>query len=132
MTTVQTKMPINWGGANPLIDNKIRVEIKEISRNSENIVYQITDTPIIENVFEDEVYTTDHIIIRNKTMVVTAEQHDTLFQNADTYINAYYPDATIFEKEQLRPNVALLLYVQNDLLDNGKCIYNTEPNQWEL
>ena len=50
MTQVQTKTPINWGGANPTIDNKIRVSITEISRDANGITYNIIDTPIIENI----------------------------------------------------------------------------------
>lgn len=130
-TTVQTKTPINWGGANPLIDNVIRVSITEISRDANGITYNLIDTPIIENIVDGQSFETSHIPIRNKTITITPEQHDTLYGNADLYIDSLHPEITLFEREKLRPKIALLLYVQNDKLANGKCIYNTEPDQWE-
>lgn len=130
-TTLQTKTPINWGGANPLINNKIRVSIAETSRNENGITYLIQDTPIIEGEFEGQPYETDYGIIRSKSVTITPEQHDTLYGNADLYIDSLHPEITLFEREKLRPKIALLLYVQNDKLENGKCIYNTEPEQWE-
>ena len=137
MTAVQTTTPINWGGANPLIDNKIRVSISELSRNENGITYAIKDTPIVERSFIDEsgnlqTYETDYHTIRQTTVTITSNEHDTLYINAENYIDAHFPNLTIFEKEKLRSKVALLLYIQNDKLDNGKCIYNTEPEQWEL
>lgn len=132
MITVQTKTPINWGGANPTIDNKIRVSITEISRDANGITYNIIDTPIIEHIEDGETFETSHIPIRNKTITITPEQHDTLYENADLYINEMYPTITLFEREKLRHKIALLLYIQSDKLDNGKCIYNTEPNDWEI
>ena len=131
MTTVQTKTPINWGGANPTIDNKIRVSITEISRDANGITYNIIDTPLIEHTLDGQTFETSHIPIRNKTITITPEQHDTLYGNADLYINSMYPTTTLFEREKLRPKIALLLYIQNDKLSNGKCIYNTESDQWE-
>ena len=83
MTTVQTKTPINWGGANPTIDNVIRVSITEISRDANGITYNIIDTPIVENTLDDQYFETSHIPIRNKTIIITPEQHDTLYGNAD-------------------------------------------------
>lgn len=135
MTTVQTKTPINWGGANPLIENRIRVSIFELSRNENGITYAIKDTAIAEHSFIDEngnlqTYETDYHTIRQVNVTITAEEHDTLYVNAENYIDAYFQNLTIFEKEKLRSKVALLIYIQNDKLDNGKCIYNTEPEQW--
>lgn len=132
MTTVQTKTPINWGGANPLINNVIRVSITETSRDANGITYNIVDTPIIEHIVDGESYETSHIPIRSKTITITPEQHDTLYGNTDLYIDTMYPTITLFEREKLRTKIALLLYVQNDKLDNGKCIYNTEPQDWEI
>ncbi len=107
-----------------MVIKKINESIIPFKKNTEKTI-------IIEYIVDWESFETSHIPIRNKTITITPEQHDTLYGNADLYINAMYPEITLFEREKLRPKVSLLLYVQNDKLENGKCIYNTEADQWE-
>jgi len=137
MAKIITIEPVNWGGFNSSILNKIKVELTELSRSSENVVYQVRDIVVVQNTHIDEnnveqIYLTDYVTIRNKTISISKAEYNYLFSNAEAYIDSVYPDMGIFDKEELRPNIALLLYIQNDLLPNGLCGYNTQPNQWTL
>ena len=137
MAKIITTEPINWGGFNSLILNKIQIELKELSRSSENVVYQVRDTAMVENTYIDDnnieqTYLVENSVIRNKTLSISKDEYNTLFTNADAYTDATYPNLSVFEKEEIRPKVALLLYFQNDLLPNGLCGYNTQPSQWTL
>lgn len=137
MAELITNQKINWGGANPSIQNKIRLKMVEVARNENGVVMQITDTVIAENSYIEEgiekFYETDFQVVRNKTMTVPVEMYNAIFANAETYINANYPELTAFQKEALRPKVALWIYVTNDkFAHNDLCIYNTLPEIWEI
>lgn len=133
MAKVITKTAINWGGFNPEIKNKVSIEMKEISRSEAGVNYQITDNILIEKQTEDgNFYHEIFCSQRNKTQNITSAQYDYLFALANSYIDTHYPAITQLEKDILLPKVALLLFVQTDLLPNGLCGYNTNPNDWEI
>lgn len=137
MAELITNQKINWGGANPLIQNKIRLKMVETSRSENGVVMQITDTVIAENSYIEEgverFYETDFQVIRNKTVVVPVELYNAIFANAEAYINANHSELNAFQKEVLRPKVALWLFVKNDkFVHNDLCIYDTQPEIWEI
>ena len=137
MAELITNQKINWGGANPSIQNKIRLKMVETSRSENGVVMQITDTVIAENSYIEEgvehFYETDFQVIRNKTVVVPVEMYNSIFENAEMYINSNHPDLSAFQKDILRSKVALWLYVTNDkFVHNDLCIYDTQPEIWEI
>lgn len=135
---VVTTIPIDWGGANPFIFNKVQISMSEISRSENGVIMQINDHIIVQKSYLDEneevqTYEFESQEIRNKQMEISVEQYNTLFAGADAYLEATQPNATVFEKEKLRPNIALLLFIQNDKLDGTEhLIYLTQANEWEL
>jgi hypothetical protein len=69
-------------------------------------------------------------LIRSKQILITVEKYNQMFLATDSLIPS---NLSPFEKGKLRKKLCLLVYVQNDLLDGtAKCIFNTEPNKWEL
>jgi len=136
MATIKTTEKINWGGRNPFINNVIEIEMKEILRDSSSITFSITDSVIIEPNENDVIPRENKLTINNKRVVISVGEYNTLYQMAEDYINTNNPTLTIFEKENLRPSVAFLLYFQNDIIkdvnDNEFCLYGTQPNQWEV
>jgi len=134
MATIKTTEKINWGGRNPFINNVIEIEMREVLKDSSSITFSITDYVVIEPNENDVSPMENKLIINNKRVVISVGEYNTLYQMAEDYINTNNPTLTIFEKENLRPSVAFLLYFQNDMIkdvnDNDFCLYGTQPNQW--
>lgn len=133
MAKIRTKEKINWGGFDPSKLNHVEVEIKEVSKTSESVTFLIKDTVIGESEYigeNDEVLISEYPlqVIREKRFSVTMELYNQLFTAVELQIP---PQLTPFEKEELRPKLALLFYFRQDTLDNGLCGYNTEAEQWE-
>lgn len=134
MAKIRTTEKINWGGFDPSKLNHVEIEIKEVSKTSENVTFLIKDTVIGENQYlgeNDEVLISEYPfqVIREKRFSVPMELYNQLFTAVETQIP---PQLTPFEKEELRPKLALLFYFCQDTLDNGLCGYNTNPNQWQI
>jgi hypothetical protein len=136
MATIKTIEKINWGGRNPFINNVIEIEMKEIIRNSTSITFSITDSVVIEPSENDVIPRENKLIINNKRIEISVGEYNTLYQMGEDYINTNNPTLSIFEKENLRPSVAFLLYFQNDIIkdvnDNEFCLYGTLASQWEV
>ena len=136
MTKIKTIEKINWGGRNPFIKNVIEIEMKEIFRGSSSITFSISDYVIIEPNPSDALSRENKLLINSKRFEVSVSEYNTLYQMAEDYISTNNPTLSIFEKENLRPSVAFLLYFQNDIIkdvnDNEFCLYGTQPNQWEI
>ena len=138
---IRTTEKISWGGSNPFIQNFIEVDMKEVFRNETLVRFAITDTVIGERTFlneaQEEIVTEFNLIeIRKKTIDIDAVIYEQMYDAADAYITANYPNVTRLERENLRPKVALWIYFTTDTIDNGEgqqvCLYNTQPNQWEI
>ena len=134
MAKIRTTEKINWGGFNPSKLNHIEVEIKEVSKTSESVSFHIKDTVIGESQYigdNDEVLISEYPfqVIRDKRFSVPMELYNQLYLAVESQIP---PQLTHFEKEELRPKLALLFYFCQDTLDNGLCGYNTNPNQWQI
>lgn len=141
MAKLRSTEKLNWGGANPFIDNFIEIEMKEIFANDTIVKYQITDTVIGERTIldenqEEQISEFNLIQIRRKTIDVTPEVYQQMYDLADIHITANYENITRFERENLRSKVALWIYFTNDKIEDGNgnlvCLYNTQPNQWEI
>lgn len=136
MATIKTIEKINWGGRNPFINNVIEIEMKEIIRNSTSITFSITDSVVIEPSENDVIPRENKLTINNKRVEISVGEYNTLYQMAEDYINTNNPTLSIFEKENIRPSVAFLLYFQNDIITdvggNPFCLYGTLASQWEV
>lgn len=132
MAKIITKEPINWGGFDPTILNKVSIEIREMSKTESGIQFRVTDNVLIEHIEEMGNYTTVLCTPRSKTLNISVEQYNTLFLGAIAYIDAVYPEYTQFQRDSIIKNVALLLYVQNDKIGSGKCAYDTLETDWEI
>ena len=134
MAKIRTKEKINWGGFDPSKLNHVEVEIKEVSITSESVTFLIKDTVIGESEYigeNEEILISEYPfqVIREKRFSVPMELYNNLFTTVESQIPI---ELTPFEKEQLRPKLALLFYFCNDTLENGMCGYNTTPNQWQI
>lgn len=141
MAKLRTTEKINWGGSNPFINNFIEVEMKEIFVNDTLVKYQITDMVIGERTIlnenqEEQISEFNLIEIRRKTVDITPEVYQQMYDLADAHITANYENITRLEREILRPKVALWIYFTNDKIDDGNgnlvCLYNTQPSQWQI
>jgi len=136
MIVIRTTEKINWGGRNPFINNVIEIEMSEILRDSSSITFNITDRVIIDTPVDSLIPSRGSLVINNKRVIITVSEYNNLFQLADDYIKINNPDLSIFNREALRPSIALLLYFQNDKImdesNNEFCLYGTTPNQWEV
>jgi hypothetical protein len=136
MAEIITKDPINWGGFDPSILNHVKISIDEIFRNENLVTFEITDKVLEKKsqTIEDVVsyYYTDFCVTRKKQIVISAVEYGFLHDSANAYIEAHYPTATTYERDNMRSEVALLLSFTTNLLDNGKCGYNTNPEDWKL
>lgn len=141
MAKLRSTEKLKWGGANPFIDNFIEIEMKEVFVNDTIAKYQITDMVIGERIIlddnqEEQISEFNLIEIRRKTVDITPNIYAQMYDLADAYITANYENITRLERENLRPKVAFLLYFTNDKIDDGNgnevCLYNTQPNQWEI
>lgn len=134
MAKIRTVEKINWGGFDPSKLNVIEVEIKEILKTSDSVTFHIKDVVIGETAYigeNGETLTTEYPlqVIREKRFTVDITLYNQLYAFVETQI----PDTfSPFEKELLRPKIALLHYFTNDLLENGLCGYNTTPAQWKI
>jgi site-specific DNA-adenine methylase len=134
MAKIRTKNKINWGGFDPSKLNHVEVEIKEVSKTSESVTFLVKDTVIGENEYigeNEETLISEYPfqVIREKRFSVPMELYNQLYSAVESQIPT---ELTPFEKEQLRPKMALLFYFSNDTLANGLCGYNTTPNDWEI
>ena len=149
-----TKQPITWGGFNPDVPNYICIEMELISKTSTNVTVQVTEnamrkitttTPATTvNPITGEILTTPIPATENSyfelyqntrkptNITVTAAEFNQLFAATDSYLVAENPTITILERELKRNSVALWLYYTNDFFENGKCGYNTTPNDWKI
>lgn len=86
-----------------------------------------TNEPIYET--QTEMYNYDQIdFIKEKTLVKTDAEIKQLFLLIGKDIQAHeYP-----EKYYEIQKDALLLYVQNDTLENGDCIFGIKKNEWVI
>lgn len=67
---------------------------------------------------------------KSKTIPISSEKYNQMFLATDSLIPS---DISPFEKSQLRKKLCLLVYVQNDFLEGTeKCIFNTDPEKWEV
>lgn len=140
MAKIKTKQAINWGGWNPFILNKVQIEMIEKSKTDSSVTFQIIDTVLEEVTETDELqneftFEKELIQIRKRFFTVTKEQYNQLYAGAEAYINATASELTYFEREKVRPAIALLLFVQSDKItdenNNEFCLYGTQPNDWE-
>lgn len=134
MTKIRTKEKINWGGFDPSKLNHVEVEIKEVSKTSESVTFLIKDTVIGEQSYIGENEETlisefPFQVIREKRFSVPMAMYNQLFTAVESQIPS---ELTPFEKESLRPKLALLFYFSQDTLENGLCGYNTTPSDWEI
>ena len=134
MAKIRTTEKINWGGFAPSKLNHVEVEIKEVSKTSESVTFLIKDTVIGEREYigeNEETLISEYPlqVIREKRFTVSMELYNQLFQTVESQIPA---ELTPFEKEKLRPKLALLFFFCQDTLENGMCGYNTNPNQWQI
>lgn len=133
MAKIRSINKLNWGGFDPSKLNYVEVEIKEVSKTSESVTFLIKDTAIGESEYigeNEETLISEYPlqVIREKRFSVPMELYNQLFTAVESQIP---PQLTPFEKEELRPKLALLFYFRQDTLDNGLCGYNTEAEQWE-
>ena len=110
---------VKYFGVSPKVGTR-EVQV-EIGVNEE------TNEPIYE--MQTEMYDYDQIdFIKEKTLVKTDAEMKQLFLligktiQADEYPEKYYE----IQRD------ALLMYVQNDTLENGDCIFGIKPNEWEM
>ena len=134
MAKIRSTNKINWGGFAPSKLNHVEVEIKEVVRTSVDVTFEITDTVIGETNYlgdNEETLISEYPfqVIREKRFTVSMELYNQLFQTVESQIP---PELTPFEKEKLRPKLALLFYFCQDTLDNGMCGYNTNQNDWQI
>lgn len=134
MAKIRTKKKINWGGFNPSELNRLEVEMIEVSRISESVTFLIKDTVIGEQPYIGENEETlisefPFQVIREKRFPISMETYNQLFTAVESQIPS---ELTPFEKEILRPKLALLFYFNQDALENGLCGYNTTPSDWEI
>lgn len=144
--SILSTTPFWTGGIDPEKGHRIRIDMEETSRGIDSLVYRITDTVVEEVTFdytftndlseeetEERVYNMDLVNIRTRSIQVSSDEYISLFVGADAYIDVHYPNTTIFERGALRPKIALLLFVRNDKLDlSDKCIYGTQPEDWDI
>lgn len=134
MAKIRSINKLNWGGFDPSKLNVIEIEIKEISKTSSEVTFLIKDTVIAEQSYlgeNDETIISEYPfqVIREKRFSVPMALYNQLYSAVETQIPS---NLTPFEKEELRPKLALLFFFGNDKLDNGLCGYNTQPNDWQI
>jgi hypothetical protein len=138
MPEIITNRAVFWGGFNPEIANFIKISMKEIFRNAELVTFEIMDTILEEKEIisdDDEkksTYFVPYCVTRHKQIAINSSLYDELYRNSNAYIDKHFPNKTTFEKDNMRPEVALLISFTNSLLENGKCGYNTSSNDWTL
>lgn len=124
MAKIRTKNKINWGGINPFILNKIEIELTELIKNDSYIIFSIKDSVIAESENEEIILQT----IREKNITISKEIYNSLYNS----VLVENPNLTPFEQSEMIPKLAFLKYFKADKLENGKCGYNTEENEWEI
>ena len=138
MAKIRTKEKINWGGWNPFLKNRIEIEMIEISKSAEQVVFKITDKVIGEKIFKDDQdndVISEYVLLENprKIFIVPIDLYNQLYLGVEQFIPA---NLTPFEKEQLRPKLAFLFYFQNDKIydesQNEFCLYGTQPEDWDI
>ena len=134
MAKIRTKEKISWGGFDPSKLNHVEVEIKEVAKTSESVTFLVKDTVIGEQTYlgeNEETLISEYPfqVIREKRFSVPMELYNQLYSTVESQIPI---ELTPFEKEKLRPKMALIFYFCNDTLDNGLCGYNTTQNDWEI
>lgn len=134
MAKIRTKNKINWGGFDSSKLNYVEVEIKEVNKTSESITFLVKDTVIAEQTYlgeNDETLISEYPfqVIREKRFSVPMALYNQLYSEVESQIPS---ELTPFEKEKLRPKMALLFYFSSDTLENGLCGYNTNATDWEI
>lgn len=112
-------LDVKYFGVSPKVGTR-EVQV-QIGTNEE------TNEPIYE--MQTEMYDYEQIdFIKEKTLVKTDAEIKQLFTiigkaiQADEYPEKYYE----IQRD------ALLMYVQNDTLENGDCIFGIKPNEWVI
>lgn len=138
MAKLRSTQKINWGGWNPLVSNFIEIEATEIAKTDTEVVYMIKDYVIGENEYlgeNNETLISEYVlqVIRERRFPVPMALYNQLYNAVNQLMPA---ELTAFEKDKLRPKMALLTYFQNDKIvdENGNefCLYKTQPNQWVI
>lgn len=88
---------------------------------------QETNEPIFE--MQTEMYDYEQIdFIKEKTLVKTDAEINQLF----SLVNKTIAPNEFTEKFYEIQRDSLLMYVQNDTLENGDCIFGIKPNEWVI
>lgn len=67
--------------------------------------------------------------ISEKKLFIPPEKLDALFAIASTKIPK---DTPFLERDEAILRVAFLIYIQNDEVEDGKLIYNTQKTDWKI
>jgi hypothetical protein len=138
MAKLRSTQKIDWGGWNPFFKNFIEIEAVEITKTEQEVIYLITDSVIGErNTIGDngEPIIEEYVlhVIREKKFSVPMALWNQLYNAVEQAMPA---ELTPFERDQLRPKLALKMYFQNDKIsdENGNefCLYGLQPNEIEI
>lgn len=138
MAKIRTKNRINWGGWNPFIKNFIEIEMLEIAKTENGVIFSIKDYVIAEKEYlgpNQETLIHEYILqtIRDVRFNVSMTLYNQLYEAVSQSMNQ---ELTPFEKDSLRPKMAFLMFFQNDKIiddnNNQFCLYGTQPNDWEI
>lgn len=137
---------INWGGWNPFINNYLEIELNQLSKSAQNVVFKIKDIIKADRVIQLENNQTETVeydlnVLRDKTFTVPTQLYNQLYQAAEQQLPS---GLTPFEKELMREKIAFLIFFTNDFLtdengntrtdENGNslCLYGTLANEWVI
>ena len=138
MAKLRSTQKINWGGWNPFVKNFVEIEATEIAKTDTEVFYMIKDSVIGENEYlgeNNETLISEYVLqtIRERRFSVPMALYNQLYNAVEQQMPA---ELTAFEKEQIRPKMALLIYFQNDKIidenNNEFCLYGTQSNQWQI
>jgi hypothetical protein len=134
MEKIRTKNKINWGGYDPLFLNHVEIRMEKLYETVDSVLFNIKDVVIGEKKNLDAnnieiVSEYDYQIIRDKNVFIPITKYNELYLAIDSQLSS---TLTPFEKEKIRPKLALLYYFTNDTISNGKCGYNTNSTNWKI
>lgn len=120
---IQSKIQLNYGNSRTGYGLAIiRVKITSWTVTPEGTIYEI-----------------DNLRLQDDGSTILDEHVTKFVENSkilqlDAYLEANYSYTFLnkVERDWLKAKHGLLLFVQTDLYPNGKTIYQTEPQYWEL
>jgi hypothetical protein len=120
---VQSKIQLSYGSSRTLYNQAIiRLAITSWTVTKEGTIYEIDNLAVQQD--------GSTILDEHVTKFVPNEK---LLQ-IDAYLQANYSYQGLnkVERDWIKAKHGLLLFVQTDLFPNGKTIYQSEPQYWEL